>query len=242
MSGTQAGDEENATIQEPLLNPNYDSNVDTLASTLVTDEGDEEEEDNLPDVPLEPYISYVKFFFHFAKWILPVVVFDFIAMIVSDSGNGTEWNRSVFALVLIINTVAFFFAAMVIDRDVAKVDEESRTEEGSGRSEALPIDWNNYENIHGKVARKVDEVLASACQVHPVTTQQRPAGTTSFLSHMCWIVWAFLFASAFSETFELGYDHLLPDVKERPEASNDAIVSDISHFPENLQKWITTDR
>lgn len=247
MLEAQAGDDEN-TIQEPLLNQVETGNVGS--DERNSDTGEREEEENLPEVPFEPYKSYVKFFFEFVKWILPLVVCDLNAAIVLDHFQKSKWWRSCLSVVLIINAVVVFHAARAIDRDVAKVDEEVRSQEGAG-SENPPMNWNSYENIYGKAARKVDVWLASACQVHPGITVERPTGTTSFLSHLCWILWAFLFASAFSETLEVGHEILFPksnnqtdqsqSMTGKPNALPNSILSNISHFPEELQLWITDD-
>ena len=249
MLEAQAGDDEN-TIQEPLLNQVETGNVGSDERNLNIVEREEEEEENLPEVPFEPYKSYIKFFFHFVKWILSLVIFDFIAAIDDYGLRGMKWWRLHRSVVLIINAVVIFHAARAIDRDVTKVDEEVRSQEGSS-SENPPTDWNSYENIYGKAARKVDVWLASACQVHPGTTVERPMGTTSFLSHLCWILWAFLFASAVSETVEVGREILLPkpnnptlqsqSMNRKPNALSSSNLSDISHFPENVQHWITDE-
>jgi len=249
MLQARAEDDEN-TIQEPLLNQLETGNVGSVERNLDTGEREEEEEENLPEVPFEPYKSYIKFFFHFVKWTLLLVIFDFIAAIDDDDLRGMKWWRSHRSVVLIINAVVVFHAARAIDRDVTKVDEEVRSQEGSG-SENPPMDWNSYEYIYGKVARKVDVWLASVCQVHPGTTVERPMGTTSFVSHLCWILWAFLFASAFSETFEVGREILFlkpnnqtdqsQSMNSKPNVLSSSNLSNISHFPKKVQHWITDE-
>ena len=225
----QVADEEN-TIRDSLL--------DNIDNRNVTEE---EEEDDLPNMPLEPYKTYAKFACRFAKWILPLCVFDVYAFIVHDFEDHSSGPSSFAAGVFILNTMFLFLAARAIDRDVAKVDEELQSQEQGGTQNPT-MDWNNYENIYGKVARKIDVWLASACRTQPVTTEERrPTGTTSFLSHVCWILWALFLASAYSMTMDLAYHKVFPDEGiERGVTNTSSVFSNISHFPDGVQHWISS--
>lgn len=260
----QPRDEEEA-VQEPLLNSgNNDRNTE---NAVVGDERtvgvvEIREDENLPGLPVEKYKSFVKFLLHFAKYILPLVVFDIVTMIVVDENRpwGEEgwkysWLGAYVSAVLFLNMVFFFLAAKAIDRDVIKAD---RREELSGEGGAenpvgcFGMDCNNRENIYGRVARKVDVLLISACQTHRTTTEPRPTGT-SFLSHLCWILWALLLANSYADILDMGkhqfYDAKAPSKNETkpptkhnlipiPETTPPTVFSNISHFPKDVQRWI----
>ncbi len=221
----QAGDEE-STIQHPLLDTAGAGNR-TLNS---------EEEEDLPEISLAPYKSYAKYFWQCSKWLLLLCLFEMIAMIVWDEGYGEPWREQWQSFVWIVNTVFFFLAARAVDRDVLKVDEEVQSDAQSG-NENPQMDWNNYEHIYGRVARRVDVWLTSACRPHHVSTRERSSTTTSFLSHMCWIAWAICFASAYSKTL----DSLFLTTKEAPEEiprNTSSTFSNISHLSQSVQSWI----
>ena len=257
----QPRDEEEA-VQEPLLNSsNNDRNTE---NTVVGDERtvgavEIREDEHLPGLPVEKYKSFLKFLLHFAKYILPLVVFDIVTIIVVDESHPLEegwkysWLGAYVSAVLFLNMVFFFLAAKAIDRDVIKADRrEELSGEGGAENPAgcFGMDCNNRENIYGRVARKVDVWLISACQTHRTTTEPRPTGT-SFLSHLCWILWALLLANSYADILDMGkhqfYDAKAPSTNETklpsnhhliPETTPPTVFSNISHFPKDVQRWI----
>ena len=220
MMQRQEGDEE-STIQHPLL--------DTLRS--------EEEEEDLPEVSLGPYKSYAKYFWQCSKWLLLLWLFDVIAVIIWEESRHEPWRVYWEAVVWIVNAVFFFLAAQAVDRDVFKVDEEIQSETQSG-NENPRIDWDNYEYIYGRVARRIDVWLASTCRPHRVSTRERSSTTTSFLSHVCWIAWAICFASAYSKTLDSLFRSTNQEVPEGIPTNTSSTFSNISHLSQSLQSWI----
>lgn len=219
MMQRQAGDEE-STIQHPLL--------DTLHS---------EEEEDLPEVSLGPYKSYAKYFWQCSKWVLLLCLFDAIARIIWEESRHEPWRVYWEAVAWIVNAVFFFLAARAVDRDVFKVDEEVQSETQSG-NENPQIDWDNYDHIYGRVARRIDVWLTSACRPHRVSMRERPSATTSFVSHMCWIAWAICFASAYSKTLESLFGSINQEVPEGIPTNTSSTFSNISHLSQSLQSWI----
>ena len=280
----QPRDEEEA-IKEPLLNSSSSSSSDNNGGSSSSNNnkniknrntestekgnavvGDErtvgvveiQEDEHLPGLPVEKYTSCVKFFFHFAKYMLALLVIDIVTGMIVVSEQCCMWweNESLagaFVLaVLFLNVVVFFLAAKAIDRDVVKVDgdrKEGRLSSGEGDAKNPPgsfgMDCNNRENIYGRVARKIDVWLISACKTHRTTTMEprlRPTGT-SFLSHLCWILWALVLANSYADILELGkhqfYDaKVMPTLVPTTATIPPTVFSNITHFPKDLQQWI----
>ena len=245
----QPRDDEEA-VQEPLLNSSS-SNNNNRNTENVSDERtvvEIREDEHLPELPVEKYKSCAKFFWHFAKYILPLVVLDVVTLTVADA---------YVSAVLFLNVVFFFLAAQAIDRDVVEADRREELYGEAGGAEnpqgsCFGMDCNNHNNIYGRVARKVDVWLISACKTHQTTIEPRPTGT-SFLSHLCWVIWAILLANSYADILEMGkhqfYDASTNKNTTKASTNNhlspipsETVVSNISHFPKDLQRWLVDDR
>ena len=259
----QPRDDEEA-VQEPLLNSSNNSNNRNTEDVVVGDERtvvEIREDEHLPGLPVEKYKSCAKFVLHFAKYILPLVVLDVVTLIVADQQERWEewkyesWAGAYVSAVLFLNVVFFFLAAQAINRDVVEADRREELYGEAGGAEnpqgsCFGMDCNNHNNIYGRVARKVDVWLISACKTHRTTIEPRPTGT-SFLSHLCWVLWGILLANSYADILEMG-KHQFYDAanKNTTKAStnnhlspfpSETVVSNISHFPKDLQRWIVDD-
>lgn len=248
-SRSSRGNSRKSAIDVPLLGHNSRSSSDSSCKSETSNNdvsvGDiipieEEEHHHLPEPPLELYASYAKYCFRFARWLVVLVFVDISIVMVTDM---EIW-------VVLLNGLFFFVAARAIDRDVAKVDELTTpttvTVAISDTGDAT-TDWNNHEHIYGQVARRFDTWLASVSRTNPTAGNQRQSssvvGKTSFLTHLCWILWALILASGYSETMNLAQEMLFPSPKnvttaEGESESNSDAIENFSEYPEMVQNWI----
>jgi len=247
-SRSSRGSSRKSAIDVPLLDHNSRSSRDSSYKSensnndvRVEDTIPIEEEDHhhLPEPPLELYASYAKYCFRFARWLLVLVVVDISIVIITDM---EFW-------VVLLNALFFFVAARAIDRDVAKVDGlTTSTTVANGEADdavTTTTDWNNHEHIYGQVARRFDAWLASVSKTNPTATNHRQpssvVGKTSFLTHLCWILWALFLASGYSETMNLAQEMIFPSPKNVTAAegkSDSDAIENISEYPKDVQNWI----
>ena len=183
------------------------TNGDGSVVIMEEDEGEDLGQLDVPQLPpLISYMSYVKYFCAFGKYLIVFVIINVIGLVIvlTDDYFGYQgdipfdsWKGFMLAIIWLVTAVWLFISARIVEQDVEKYDQMAQYEHahmtddtdthhqyngGGGNFAPIPSSTTtflpNYTAIYGQVSRKVDEFFTKRNSARDANNNSNNEGGT----------------------------------------------------------------